>query len=113
MTTPAISDGFQPGDVNTGGFSYDAGDIQDGANVLKSQHQEIADRINTMGTTVVAQTEGWLGQSGDSFKEKLAEIQTNLGAIFEWMTQASDFMIQNAEGVQQDDAAHANRLGSI
>ncbi|MFD3998599.1 WXG100 family type VII secretion target [Streptomyces sp. NPDC058548] len=116
MTTPPqnnIADGFQAGDVNTGGFSYDAGDIIDGSNVLKAQHQAVTDRVAQMFNTVNAQTEGWLGASGDEFRAKLGEIRGNLDVIAEWMTQASDFMVSNAEGVQADDATYASRLGSI
>ncbi|MEU8526649.1 WXG100 family type VII secretion target [Streptomyces sp. NPDC048629] len=118
MSTPpssSVLDGFQASDIagSADAYSYDAEDIREAANVLLQEHENIRARFETMGITVNGQTEGWKGASGEEFRNKLQELNTNLGVIFQWLTQASQYMVQNADAVVADDAQYATQLGSI
>ncbi|MFD3998593.1 WXG100 family type VII secretion target [Streptomyces sp. NPDC058548] len=125
MTTPAqeppkntvggaIGDGFQAGDVagalagiGEGGFAYNPEEIEAAANALTSGHQAVTELLGAMSTQVEAESVSWQGLSGDVFRAKKDEITTNLGVILDWVTQATQYLKNQATAVREQDQTDA------
>ncbi|MEU8527088.1 WXG100 family type VII secretion target [Streptomyces sp. NPDC048629] len=106
-----VLDGFQPGDLQVGDYSYDPRDIRDGAMLMLECGDEVRRILAAMHNELIPRLDHWKGQSKESFTETMRSIARNLGKTSDWLLDASNHLIRNSDEVQRDDEALAAYYG--
>ncbi|MGW3687199.1 WXG100 family type VII secretion target [Streptomyces sp. NPDC005125] len=88
-------------------YTYDPEQIRAAANILGQKEEEFDANLSNMETAVNARIEQWLGVSGDEFRAKLAEIRANLAAIGSWLNESQKYLVDLADGVEDEQHDHA------
>ncbi|KOG11606.1 MULTISPECIES: hypothetical protein [Streptomyces] len=91
-------------------YTYNTQAIYEGLKLLGAGTQEVETAVDQLRTNVELNFEGWAGASKAEFERVHLETTEHLKAVGQWLIEVTQNISTLVNGVEEDDAATAQRL---